>query len=741
MGYNAPRQPGTMGKEVGVASRKRREKAQKKSARAEERAASAPMGSQVRKLTALPRTRLLFASGNAGKLAEFEQMGAAHALDVLGPKTLAHEGGAALPEVEESALTFLGNALLKAESACLHSGLSAVADDSGLTVDALDGAPGVRSARFAGEQASDADNIALLLQRLSDVPEGRRGAAFRCALVLCGPLAEGEGCGRTASGLAWRAFEGAVHGHILAEARGSGGFGYDPVFYCPEVGGSFGEAGAASKHAVSHRGRAFVGLMAYLEAARDAAARGASPLFLRKVGLETVATALADTLGGGLRYADKALERALRDRPQLGPKERSAVTELLLHALRNLGRFQLAIGALQGEEGLPSSLDPRRLRASDAGLLTALAAADLDPNGVPMIHQIGVQGSALDGLAARDRSLDAGLPAERVRLAKALRAATHRLEKSEGLAAEAQFTGVHPDLLSACRAQLGPTHAQLALAYLRGQGPLTLRTHPGRGGLAAAEAELAALGVRTVRSPLAPDAVICLRNTRVTTMEGYAAGRFEIQDAGSQVVAAALQVQPGERVADWCAGAGGKTLALAAAMQGRGHLVALDTHAGRLAECRRRLQRAGETRVEVRRLPREPAADRELGMFDAVLVDSPCSSTGALRRTPELRWHQDAAWLGRFAAQQLEILRRAAARVKPTGRLVYATCSILAAENEEVVALFVAEAADWTVLRQERVGPANEGWLAQHPLGRIGPDGFYLAVLRRNAPAPGTGAL
>lgn len=192
--------------------------------------------------------RLLLASGNPKKLAELRSIlsnSLAGAFELLTPSDV---GG--LPEVEETGVTFAANAILKAHSGALASGLACLADDSGLEVDELLGAPGVRSARYAGERASDEQNRAKLLAELAGVPAGRRRGRFVCSLALVLPD------GRLA-GL----WNGRIEGHIALAERGSGGFGYDPLFSCAEGPASlrertFAELSPAEKAQISHRGRA-----------------------------------------------------------------------------------------------------------------------------------------------------------------------------------------------------------------------------------------------------------------------------------------------------------------------------------------------------------------------------------------------------------------------------------------------------------------------------------------------------
>jgi XTP/dITP diphosphohydrolase len=187
------------------------------------------------------------ASRNRKKAAELTELLVPFGVEA---RTLADFPGA--PEVEETGASFAENARLKAESAARATGLPALADDSGLCVDALDGAPGVYSARYAGEGADDRANNAKLLRALADTPPEKRGAAFRCAAALARP------------GSPTALFEGETRGVILSAPRGEGGFGYDPLFLSDDLGVTFAEAPSADKHSVSHRGRALAALRAWL---------------------------------------------------------------------------------------------------------------------------------------------------------------------------------------------------------------------------------------------------------------------------------------------------------------------------------------------------------------------------------------------------------------------------------------------------------------------------------------------
>jgi XTP/dITP diphosphohydrolase len=200
--------------------------------------------------------RLLLASANQGKLRELRTILEGLPVELVG---LAEAGLGEPPEVEETSDTFLANALLKARAYAAWAGMAAVADDSGLEVDALGGAPGVRSARYAGPGASDQANLDKLLAALEGVPGERRTARFRCAAVLVDPDRAGGSGGLKPSPperREWHA-EAAWEGRILETPRGSGGFGYDPVFLPDGWDRTSAEVDQATKDAASHRGKAF----------------------------------------------------------------------------------------------------------------------------------------------------------------------------------------------------------------------------------------------------------------------------------------------------------------------------------------------------------------------------------------------------------------------------------------------------------------------------------------------------
>jgi 16S rRNA (cytosine967-C5)-methyltransferase len=235
----------------------------------------------------------------------------------------------------------------------------------------------------------------------------------------------------------------------------------------------------------------------------------------------------------------------------------------------------------------------------------------------------------------------------------------------------------------------------------------------------------------------------CAPETNVSATRAFRDGLVEFQDEASQLAALLCDARPGMQVMDFCSGTGGKTLALAAAMQNRGHIVACDISDVRLARAKIRMKRAGAENAERIKLPPTDTKDmkRLHGRFHRVLVDAPCSGTGSWRRNPDVRWSTHATNLAEPTALQASILARASHFVQPDGLLVYATCSLLPEENERQVETFLAanpgfqrvEARQhWASLTDTRWPCSGVDYLQLSP-ARNGTDGFFAAVLRKAA--------
>ncbi len=222
----------------------------------------------------------------------------------------------------------------------------------------------------------------------------------------------------------------------------------------------------------------------------------------------------------------------------------------------------------------------------------------------------------------------------------------------------------------------------------------------------------------------------------------FKAGHFEVQDAASQAVAEMVEAKAGQKVIDFCAGAGGKTLAIAGAMRNKGRILALDTSASRLAQMKQRLKRAGVDNVQMHRIDSEHDhfLKRHKQSADWVLVDAPCGGSGTWRRNPDLKWRFNLADIEELILLQRKILSSAARLVKPGGKLVYSTCSLLERENEKQVDFFISEYAHFRVVMPPKMwdknSPTGRGenspflWLTPR---KDGTDGFFAAVLERIA--------
>lgn len=325
-------------------------------------------------------------------------------------------------------------------------------------------------------------------------------------------------------------------------------------------------------------------------------------------------------------------------------------------------------------------------------------------------------------------------------------------------AEEAAFVGElpvggldHPDMPEAVRVEC-PPEAEEALraffgndfgtemqAMLHG-APLDLRINAFRAPVRAeVMASLAKDNVQTDISPYAPFGLRVQGKVFLSKTKAFTKGWVEIQDEGSQLIAAVCDAKPGMQVLDYCAGAGGKTLALAAAMNNKGRIVATDTEKNRLEKARLRFRRAGISDIiEVRPLLDEKNRKwlrRQKETFDVVLADVPCSGSGTWRRNPDTRWRAYGPSLDELLVVQAEILDKVAKAVKPSGRLVYATCSLFPQENEAQVEAFLSRHAEFEVMPlAEAWGngtPPNAGlYMRLTPL-RHNTDGFFAAVLRR----------
>jgi 16S rRNA (cytosine967-C5)-methyltransferase len=401
-------------------------------------------------------------------------------------------------------------------------------------------------------------------------------------------------------------------------------------------------------------------------------------------------TALAELLKFA-RPADQALSAYFRSHRDLGQQDRAFIAETVFAVLRRKRSLEAAAG----------SAAPRDL---------AIAA---------LVRVFGLSGRAFEATGAEDAALAARLKA----------ASTPRLED----AVQADL----PDWLwQRLAEEYGAQEAAAIAQGLLSPAPLDLRVNLVK---LSREDALERLGLEAAGTPYSPAGVRLKGKPQINRHPLFLDGSVEVQDEGSQLLAYLLAPRRGEMVADFCAGAGGKTLAIAMLMRGAGRVYAMDVSEKRLRELAPRAARAGISNVHPIVLSGEGdvRAKRLSGKLDRVLVDAPCSGFGTLRRNPDLKWRHAAAAVAELAAKQLRILNAAAKLLKPGGRLVYATCSILSEENEAVVERFAAAHPEFKplscreLLAVQRIFVDTGDQLRLWP-HRHGTDGFFAAAFERS---------
>ena len=399
--------------------------------------------------------------------------------------------------------------------------------------------------------------------------------------------------------------------------------------------------------------------------------------------------------------ADATVSRFFRDHRGLGPRERATLAETVYTVLRKKQLF---------EHYAPSGSGPRERRLAILGFY-------------------GPGDFLRSALTEQEKNwLD---QCEQVQESDLLERHRHNLPEW---------------LVEPLKAQLGDEFWPLVEQLNRGAG-LDLRVNTLKTKLEAVQKELAQAGIKALPTPYSPWGLRIAGKPALNKLEAFTRGDFEVQDEGSQLLALLLDAKRGEMVVDFCAGAGGKTLAIGAAMRSTGRLYAFDTSAHRLDAFKSRLKRSGLSNVHPAAIAheRDERVKRLAGKMDRVLVDAPCSGLGTLRRNPDLKWRQNLQSVQEMALKQAAILDSAARMVKSGARLVYATCSILPQENEAVADAFSAAHPDFVPLDAGAVlaglkveqaaslcsgGEDGQRYLRLWP-HRHATDGFFAAVWQR----------
>ena len=389
------------------------------------------------------------------------------------------------------------------------------------------------------------------------------------------------------------------------------------------------------------------------------------------------------------RYSDKAVEFAFKHHPKWGSRDRRLFAESVYECVRHWRwLWHLA--------GLPDADHTRRECIGDEQLWSVWAAQWITSGkDLPPFDELA--GIRPQDIRARTRD---DVPAV-VRLSL-------------------------PDWLDArCSRELGETWPAIR-ETLNQPAEVFLRTNTLKTDRRSLKERLGQDGFITEALKPIPTALVMQQRYNVFSMAAFKEGLFEVQDASSQRVAPFVQVEPGMKVIDACAGGGGKTLHLGALMQNKGRILALDVHQWKLNELRKRCGRAGVDVAETRLIDGSKTLKRLSGYADRLLLDVPCSGLGVLRRNPDAKWKLSELEIDRLIVEQQDILTRYSAMVKPGGKMVYATCSILPSENEMQVQKFLTDHGDsWTLEEELKLNPAETGH-----------DGFYAARLLRKPAAP-----
>jgi 16S rRNA (cytosine967-C5)-methyltransferase len=408
--------------------------------------------------------------------------------------------------------------------------------------------------------------------------------------------------------------------------------------------------------------------------------------------------ALTDALAAVLPFnepADSVLRGFFRHRRGLGQDDRAFIAEGVFAALRRLASLRVQAG----------SSSPRRL---------AIAVT---------VRELG----------ASLREIEGALSSAETAWAKEFKAAKPVLSPAEA----AELPEWLWDKLTAAL-PAGERDA-LVRSWLA-PAPLDLRVNTMKTTRDQAQAQLKASGIEAEPTPYSPLGLRAAGKPALQTHPLFTSGAIEVQDEGSQLLGLLVAPRRTDMVADFCAGAGGKTMLLGALMRSQGRVYAFDVSRARLARFKPRLARSGLSNVQPTLIEneRDTHIKRLAGKLDRVLVDAPCSGFGTLRRNPDLKWRQTAEAIPELATKQTRILAAAATLVKPGGRLVYATCSVLPDENEAIVDAFVGAHPEFALgdaaADLRRAGVAlDTGRTLKLSTARHGCDGFFAAVLERSA--------
>ncbi|CAM1347911.1 RsmB/NOP family class I SAM-dependent RNA methyltransferase [Tenacibaculum crassostreae] len=379
-------------------------------------------------------------------------------------------------------------------------------------------------------------------------------------------------------------------------------------------------------------------------------------------------------------YADKAVEQALKRDKRWGARDRKFVAETIYDIVRW-----------------------KRLYAEIANVKAPYSRPDL--------WRLFAVWCVLKGIQLPDWNQIEPTPSRRIK------------GKFDELLKIRKFRESIPDWIDEVGVQeLGEEVWTKEIAALNKQAEVILRTNTLNTTKERLQKMLATEGIETEFIKGYDDALKLVERANVFKTEAFKKGFFEVQDASSQLVAAYLDVEPGMKVVDTCAGAGGKTLHIASLLKNKGQIIAMDIYESKLKKLKVRARRNGVHNIDTRVIDSTKVIKKLQGKADRVLIDAPCSGLGVIRRNPDSKWKLEPEFLDRIKETQQEVLQQYSKMVKPGGKMVYATCSVLPSENQQQVEFFLASDAgkDFSFVKDEKVLSHKSGY-----------DGFYMALLER----------
>jgi 16S rRNA (cytosine967-C5)-methyltransferase len=392
-----------------------------------------------------------------------------------------------------------------------------------------------------------------------------------------------------------------------------------------------------------------------------------------------VIDSLRDVFNEG-EYAGKAVEKALKRDKRWGSRDRKFVAETIYEIVRW-----------------------KRLYAEIANVN--------EPFDRPNLWRLFTVWCVLKGIALPDWNQIEETPTRRIK------------GKFDELSKIRKYRESIPDWMDElCVSELGEELWTKEMATLNTQADVVLRVNTLNISRENLQKELEQESIFTEILPNHPDALKLVERANVFRTEAFKKGFFEVQDASSQLVAAYLDVQPGMKVVDTCAGAGGKTLHLSALMQNKGQIIAMDIYESKLRKLKVRAKRNKAHNIDLKEINSTKVIKKLHNKADRVLIDAPCSGLGVLRRNPDSKWKLQPEFIDNIKKIQQEVLQSYSKMVKPGGKLVYATCSVLPSENQEQVDKFLTSESgkEFTFVKDEKILSSESGY-----------DGFYMALLEK----------